>query len=123
MGYETKLYLADISAYNLPSENGLKYASIVGMVDLCKTGDGPFEQLRNSSVSKVPSVYFYNNSDEKITHDLYGSPIVVMDANEVLKALQKDNRKQNYRRFDLAIGLLKAAIKSYPGLKVLTYGY
>ena len=35
MGYESKLYVVEESDFMIPSDNGKKWAEVIGMVDLC----------------------------------------------------------------------------------------
>ena len=104
------------------------YCNIICMVELCKAGNGKFEELRcrksKEMKDKEITPYFYGtDGNTRITEDEYGDKMVLMNPKEVLKALEEDN-KEPYRRFDLAIAALKAAIPNFDKeLMVLTYGW
>lgn len=65
--------------------------------------------------------------DGYVTKDCYGDPLGVIPIQEFLNALEKDNTKDNYRRYEWAIALMKSIIATSEGelsrLFVVTYGH
>ena len=130
MGYETKMYLTTSLSMRVEKDNSI-YFSPIAMVDLCKCGEGDFEKLRRSSAisqeeENEPRPYFYaSDGNTKVLEDLYGYRLVLLDVKDVIKAIESDQEKWKYRRFTLALNLLKSALEDFPtdNLKVLTFGY
>ena len=119
MGYESKLYVVEKST--LPSEDGLTYAAVVAMVDMCKLGcSGELPQLiRKSDPTKY---YIYGTKDDKLTEDSYGDPLKEMTLEATIAALEADN--DGYRRILPALALLKSFNpKDWRDLAVLHFGY
>lgn len=145
MGYETTLIIADIIVD--------KYASPIAIIELCKTGQGPFDDLRVKSATEniIPGVSlsqifdieyakkFYGReldiiqeaAPTSVTRDYYDEPLVVMRPEEVLDTLKEEIQialkagQEPYWRFVVAMHTLQAvmALGNTNNLYVLTYGH
>jgi hypothetical protein len=121
MGYEIKMYV--VESRGTLDEGGATYASVVGMVDLCKMNSrGPVCALDEKRPKKPALYIFANDGNTKIENDDYGKPLGVYKPQEFLHALKKDEPR--YRRTKMAIALLESAMPEFDDeLRVLTYGH
>jgi len=123
MGYEVTIYACErMDAF----KDGCHI--VVASVELCKPGQGAFSTLMgnagNSRVTDAPLAYFYGtDGNTHIAEDSYGDPLAVMSVDDVIKALTADNKREKYRRFDLALATLKAFKKGFPDGVILGYGH
>lgn len=127
--------------------DGYVHVMKVGMVDLCKC-DGFISGLIGESHSveknegKTPCMFYsepgvgrYRNDEEKeveaevfdiaVTEDYYGDKMYCVDPKKVLKALIKSNKKEKYRRYEMAIAVLRKFIEWFDDEKavVMFFGY
>jgi hypothetical protein len=139
MGYETRMYLVESHSSFAEHDDGLAYGSVVAVLNLCKCGDGPFHDYRNSCLElqdNKPTHYVYaDDGNTKIIDDRYDDPLVEMDAKEALEAMKLQVNadtaagERPYRRFLMAIDLLERFVEDFTTecetcqAKVLTYGY
>lgn len=122
MGYEVKLYFGETNLDPFPGETSA-YFSIVGMVDLCKIGDGKLIKLDQAAPAN-PLVYFYGtDGNTKYEQDRYDKNLRVYPVADVLKALRADNRRDPYRRYAIAIAALSEAAKHFKSLQIVFYAY
>lgn len=124
MGYELKMYLADVST--LADKDYRFYFNTIAMVDLCKCCER-FNTIVNQEREKSKiHVYLYDGmgeNEEKLTEDAYGQELVAVPALPILKALNMINTKSYYRRYAIAIELLKQAIIDFDDLKLVFFGH
>lgn len=121
MGYETKLIVGEVSEY----EKGCKWISISGILDLCKCGDSELHKLDWQNKTGKAKVYWYGlDGNTRFIKDSYDDMPNPLPINDVIEALVKDSKKDSYRRFKWALGMLKA-IKdnSGEGQSVLLIGH
>jgi hypothetical protein len=151
MGYETKLFIGkschsgkEVKKGDLVLEEGeaykpyLKddkgnyihtgreeiYFMVYATIDLCKCGyDSEVLKLdwRNKESDSV--VWYFYNGSEETREDLYGESSKPIKIQEVLGALKKDAKKDDYRRFKWAISLLESMVNDSEDLEVLFYGH
>jgi hypothetical protein len=137
MGYETRMYLVELTKRALSTEK-LPYANVISMIDLCKCNrHGEFMLLRRNTFEKQkePVCYMYGeDGNTLITLDAYGDPFVIMDPEMVYNALEKeiqtykDAGETPYRNYVMAVAALKAFIENFhedniADPVVLTAGY
>lgn len=96
------------------------------MIDICKPGyDSNIFNLQ--SVDGKQPVFFYGtDGNTPITKDSYGTRLVAYKPADVLKALKKDAKADDYRRFLIAVDFLASLIKNFGGdecLAIVLYGY
>ena len=120
MGYEVKLY-----AVERINEGMGGYASVVAEIDLCKIGDGNLYALMLKRRPDETLAYIYGtDGNTKIVKDRYDELLPVMGVDEVIKAIQADNKKENYRRFAIALAFLKEFKKHFgEDARILAYGH
>lgn len=100
-----------------------KYSSLIGVVDLCKTGYGSalYSLQRNSPEAEH---YLYcDDGNTPIITDRYDDFTTEADIEDVIAALEVDLEESDYRRFKMALAFLKACKKEFNDVKVLFYGY
>lgn len=121
MGYESKIYIVEKGHHK--DANGLTYANLIAMVDMCKAGT-----LVNAF--KAPAdCYFYVEGDTKVTKDAYGDPLRQATVQDVISALYGlINAGDEYWRYRLLLGVLNSICEQSPyrrpqELTVLHYGY
>ena len=136
MGYEVKIFIVEHRKNTKIGEDG--WCRVICSVDLSKIGSG---QTRAISIKNQKELnltpkknrpFFYDfNGNKKINKDRYGSSLPLIPLQEFYDAIVYDNNKSPYRRFDLAISVLKnfliKANWSYERdnnwLHVMPYGY
>lgn len=65
-----------------------------------------------------------NIEDGLVTTDRYGHCLGVMEIDDMITAMRKDNEREPYRRFTLALALLESIKSNFPEVvKVVTYGH
>lgn len=122
MGYESRLFVV--------SNHG-DYGKKIAMIDLCKIGGKP-------DVFKNPIDYdvYIDSGDEPTIEDKYGDKLTDCSLDEAIECIEKmekeviekgEYRGHSYRRFTMALGLLRA-IKNDPlwngeNIRVIHYGY
>lgn len=123
MGYEIKLHIGTTFRFKNTKRSWFQE---VAMVDLCKPGyDSEIYQL--SLFESAEKIYLYaSNGNTHIIKDMYDKSLTAVDATIVLDALKRDNKKNPYRRFEIAVALLEAMIQDMEwkeNLKVVLFGY
>lgn len=117
MGYESKLLLT------LPSilaHNGERFCQLVAMVDLSKVGyDGPvYNEMKaartreKARLADDPLAARYGvydlNGDDMVTKDPYDDPLAPVDLDRLIDAMAEAYEQEPYRRYALALPLLRA---------------
>jgi hypothetical protein len=111
MGYEVKMYIIEKSDQK-SHRSGLYWASVIGMVDLCKVGHhGKVSDLIKKQDAEV---YFYaEDGNTEVTVDRYDEPLRVLDPGVVLAAMMHDHAQDPYRRYAVAIPMLRDPYRRY----------
>lgn len=110
MGYETRLHVGytffDSDTF---TRDGAKYLFEVAMVDLPKAGYRTYtgEVLANARAQAQDRYYWYGEGDQDYTHDAYGDPLVGVPWADLVHAMEQDQAQEPYRRFTVALALLK----------------
>ena len=121
MGYESKLYICE-GGRSLTDQNGMKFAPIIAMLNLSKTGMDEVAEVCYSS----PETKYYIYADDgntKILEDRYGEKLREVDIDLLISAMSEENRRGYYRRYQMAIGVLETAKKDFRNPVVLHFGY
>lgn len=124
----TKRYVSSLKRLHVGFEIfQAKTMMVVFMVDLCKASYGAMGEVIASGHKKdgVYGCFYASDGNSLIAMDRYGEHMSFVPAKDVLVAMKMDNSAEEYRRFTIAIGALKAAIKTFPGeqLQVLFFGH
>jgi hypothetical protein len=134
MGYETKMYVAEVHDDFMDWEEGrLAYAQVIGMVDLCKTGyySNTGELIRRQT-TKEPVVFFYGtDGNTRVTEDHYGDALGVISIPDMIAAMKADIEADKaagelpYRRFVIALAMLEQIAETFDLSKtfVITFGH
>ena len=119
MGYEVKMYVGEHSN----ARDG--YISVIGMVDLCSPGRRDAVRKIDSETSAIKGYIYCDDGNTKMDLDRYDKPVRIHLATAMLKALQDANKREKYRRYSIAIAMLKEALKHFPAetLVVVLYGH
>lgn len=120
MGYEVKLFA--VESVNEESDG---YSSVVAEIDLCKIGDGHLYALMLANTPKKPRAYVYGlDGNRRFKKDRYGAAMPIMKVADVIKAIEQDNKKEPYRRFEMALAMLKVFKDSFGDrARVLAFGH
>lgn len=88
------------------------YLHIIGMIELSKCGMLDINSV--CSFENSDGNYMYSdNGNDLIGLDLYGSYRRFIPIEEVIDALKESNKKESYRRFDIALAMLKSVKKTF----------
>ena len=127
MGYEVEISVVQNRDGNLFSDG---WCQVMATLELSKIGDGKVSNIikkyrkEQGTIHKKKKYFFYEdhtNREAKVYKDKYGSYLPIVPINEFYEALIQDNNtiKKNkeyggagYRRYEVAINLLKPFIKS-----------
>jgi len=147
MGYEISLYFGT-QGHDFDSNHS--YFQIVGMVDLCKIGDGELSDLNScrktgnfpitpnsikfiqslnnegrESPRYIKSSAFCDDPNVRAWEDKYSEPLYSYPAQEILNAIINDNQKEKYRRYEIAIVTLQKFIEEFKNEnpRVLLFGH
>lgn len=113
MGYETQLFV--VQHYDFADHKKLKNGAVIASIDLCKVGYNSklYKVLAEArAVAKESEIFWdvYMSGSRKGTlkkHDLYGEPLSEVDLTTVYDTMLQDNKVEEYRRYDVALALLK----------------
>lgn len=124
MGYESKLYVVEKSSQFYPSDNGMRYCSVIAMFDLCK-----FYPL-STVISEYPTTdcYFYaDDGNTQVLKDRYGDPLREIPIEDVIGIIESAiDDGSIYRRLYPTLAALEALAhqqNQWKELVVLHYGY
>lgn len=110
MGYETRLHVGYTFSGDDPfSHDGAKYLFEVAMVDLSNAGYSTCtgKVLADARAQAQDRYYWYGDGITNYTHDAYGDPLVGVPWADLVHAMEQDQAQDNYRRFTVALALLK----------------
>ena len=118
MGYEVMLFAVQ-------SVSGDGYASVVAEIDLCKIGDGNLYALMLANTPKKPQAYVFGlDGNRKFKKDRYDKPMPIMEVDDVIEAISKDNKREPYRRFEIALAMLRVFKDKFgEEARVLAFGH
>ena len=103
MGYESKLYIVEKGYPN--REGGKRYASIIGMLDMCKFYDLAAFMC---SAPETDCYIYADDGNTQILEDRYGAPLTEASVKDVINVLAKALKSGNdYRRIKPALMFLK----------------
>lgn len=113
MGYESRLYVADI-------HERTNYIEVIASFDLCKLYVNGWGELFKNP---IPCEVWFGIG-ESVKKDMYGDVIKYADIEDVAKFLEEKCMDLKYRRIEPCIKLLRSFNKAEWGdLKVLHYGH
>ena len=124
MGYEVRVYVGRVQ--HSSNETSGRWFQLWAMFELCKPGyDSEIYKLCSDPAIGNERVFFYaDDGNTEITVDRYGKRLKAIPFDIVLKALETDQGNDSYRRFKVAVDLLRS-IKEHAGeqLSVVLYGH
>lgn len=130
MGYDIKMYIGRTTMEIPILGNGKKknpaYFNPYAMVDLAVVGNTAYNELQKLKDNSFLHAYFYApNGNTKVMKDSYDDALKVIPFDKVLEILKKSNKKEKYRRFDMAIALMKAMVGKFSTdeLGVVLFGH
>lgn len=130
MGYDIKMYIGrttiDVPGLGDGDKKNPGYFNPYAMVDLAVVGSTVCNELQKLKNNSCLHVYFYSpDGNTKVKKDSYDDALKVIPFDKVLEILKKSNRKEKYRRFDMAIALMEAMVgKFYKNeLGVVLFGH
>lgn len=118
MGYESRLYVVEESNFVFPSDNGKRFAEVIGVVELCVC-----YEIRDVFDKDAEGYVYSDDGNTKIEIDCYGEPLKVADLKSVIVKLKKIVRKTDYRRAKIALAFLESVYEVMPECKVYHYGH
>ena len=119
MGYELKMYLATKHSHS-------EYRQVIGTIDLCKLGRGKLADFIQDSKAESEDVFVYaSDGNTRITEDSYGDKLWEVDVEKLLPVMVEANKKEPYRRFNLAIPMMETLLKDFKEVTpvAIFYGY
>ena len=121
MGYESKLYVIRKSCLS-KDECGLRFAEKIAEINLCC---GPEWHQVAKCYPETDSYIYADDGNSKITEDRYGDKLTEIPLASAIKILEEAYEHTNYRRYKIALGLLKSfePDKWIDEVVVLHYGY
>ncbi len=106
MGYETKLIIGTLTDMKGHTNKDCDYVIPIAEINLCKTDcfvDTYIDREKDNH-----KVYVYGtDGDTEISKDRYDSQLFAINPDAVLNAMVTANKKNQYRRYQAAIPLLK----------------
>lgn len=120
---DTKKYISELN----PREYEIIDIDVcekIAFIDLCNAYTPAFSEL--GSYKSSYGAFYGGDGDSLICKDGYGSYMNLIPAKKVLEALEKDYIQAKYRRYNMAISLLKSALASFSEseeLFVLLFGH
>jgi hypothetical protein len=125
MGYEVKIFLGE-SHKDQMKDNGASFFNVASMVDLCKPGyESAIFGIKPDEIRGSFPIYLYDlDGNTQHTEDHYGNALRAIPVSHVLQALREDAKREPYRRFLLALPLVRAFKKHFKGnAYAVLYGY
>ena len=125
MGYESKLIIIKKSHLNSdPDCNNKVWAEKIAEVRLCVVDDEVYSKIQDYPITN--SYYYEHLVDEPILKDMYGDELREIPLEDCIEILETANKKDPYRRYTIALGLLKSFNKNDwrdGDIVILHYGY
>ncbi len=115
MGYESKIIIVNRVE---PTWSELAFAEVIAEFKLCCVG----YEFKEAFTEPIDFELYVG--DTATQTDCYGELCKMADVDDVINALEALAKKESYRRFAPAIGLLKGFnVDEWDDLKVVHYGY
>jgi hypothetical protein len=125
MGYESKLIVIQKSSFGASVDyNNKKWAEKIAEVRLCVVDNEVFSKIQNYPITK--SYYYEHSVGNPILEDMYGVELREIPLNDCITILENADKKDHYRRYTIALGLLKSFSTNDwrdGEIVVLHYGY
>jgi len=100
------------------------YFQVYATIDLCKIGDCNLSAvLKKNENDRLEHYHYGSDGNTEITEDRYGDKPQTASIADCIKALEKDVKESDYRRFKWALSLLKSMNDSSNDMKVLWFGH
>lgn len=83
-------------------------------------------RAHHSKDKKTPCLFGYeSNGNDIFVKDSYGEPMYPIAIKDILEAMERDHAKEPYRRFAVAIAMLRVFIdeKMFPKVQCTLYGH
>lgn len=122
MGYESKIYIAEKS--NLKDNDGMTYAQVIAMFDMCKMGN-----LINVFDRKTDCYFYVDDGNTKVLEDKYGDALTEAEIEDFIYVLEEAvENGENYRRIFPLLSTLKTIDEQqkdgrWKDIVLLHYGY
>lgn len=125
MGYESKLIVIKKSSLGADVDcNNKEWAEKIAEVRLCVVDDEVFSKIQNYPITN--SYYCEHLVGNPILEDAYGVQLREIPLNDCITILENADKKDHYRRYTIALGLLKSFSTNDwrdGEIVVLHYGY
>ena len=118
MGYESRLYVVEESNFVFPSDNGKRFAEVIGMIDLCVC-----YEIKDVFDKDAKGYIYSDDGNTVIEKDFYGEPLKVASLKEVIVRLKRIIHETDYRRAKIALAFLEEVYKTMPDCKVYHCGH
>lgn len=118
MGYESRLYVVEESDFLIPSDNGKKWAEVIGVVEL-----GVCYEITDVFIEDAMGYIYSDDGNTRIEIDCYGKPLKVASLDAVIVKLKQIIKESDYRRAKITLAFLKEVYKVMPECKVYHYGH
>lgn len=126
MGYDLRLHIGDAPFFDGAHDNGSKrspaYLMQIAEVELCVPCN-KFYNAIHKEMKKGKYAYIYPDGNTKTIEDAYSERLRFVPAKVVLEHLKDANKTENYRRYDMAIALLKVVIEKFTAPVVVPFGH
>ena len=122
MGYESKLYIVEKAG--IRDDNGMTYAQVIAMFDMCKMGD-----LGNVFEDKTNCYFYADDGNTKVLEDMYGDYLREAEIKDVIYVLKEAvDAGESYRRIFPLLATLQTIYEQkldgmWQEVVVLHYGY
>ena len=103
MGYESRLYVVEESDFMIPSDNGKKWAEVIGVIELCVC-----YEIKDVFKEDAIGYIYSDDGNTRIEIDCYGEPLKVASLKSVIIKLKKIVRETDYRRAKIALAFLES---------------
>lgn len=125
MGYESKLIVIKKGSLGTNVDcNNKEWAEKIAEVRLCVVDDEVFSKIQNYPITN--SYYYEHLVSNPILEDMYGVELREIPLNDCITILENADEKDHYRRYTIALGLLKSFSANdwcNDEIVVLHYGY
>lgn len=125
MGYETTI-LAGTETTMQDKDGGI-YFAVYASIDMCKLGSDSSVLALDWQNKNEEGDYWYHfhrsDGDTPTKEDCYGDKPKPVPMKDVIRALEVDIGKEEYRRLRWALGLLKEMANDDENMSVLLFGY
>lgn len=122
MAYESRVFIVNRRAFKYPNGNGWVWGENIADVKMSAMGyDSGFKEL---FTQEIDYKLFIDNSNKDTNKDRYGEHLKYTSVDTVVRWLEKEITRSDYRRLPVLLGLLKGLDpKQWDELQVVHYGY